>query len=324
MKIAVLDDYLGYSQVDADWGPLAGDVTVFREPIRKEDLPSVLAPFEAVCVMRERTPLPGSLIAALPKLRLIVTTGMRNFSIDMAAAGELGITVCGTASRTAATSHLAMTLILAAARNLIGNVNAVAAGGWQAEAGHDLEDLTLGLVGLGRLGAEVARLAAPFGVNLLAWSENLTEARCEDLGVGRAESLTDLLAASNVVSIHLVLSSRTKGLIDAEALARMKPDACLVNTSRGPIVDRDALLGALRDRTIRCAALDVFDEEPLPEDSPWRDTELIGDGRLILTPHIGYGARATYARMYSETAECVRAFADGAPIRVLVDPVGRP
>lgn len=317
MKIAVLDDYLGYSRVDADWGPHAGDVTVFRDPIPTDELPKVLAPFDVLCVMRERTPLPAELIAALPNLRLIVTTGMRNFSIAMDEAAARGITVCGTASRTAATSHLAMTMILASARNLIGHVNSVASGGWQVEAGNDLEELTLGLVGLGRLGAEVARLAAPFGVRLIAWSENLTEARCAELGVERAESLAALMGASDVISIHLVLSERTRGLIGAEALARMKPHGCLVNTSRGPIVDRDALLTALREERIGCAALDVFEEEPLPDDSPWRDSALMQEGKLLLTPHIGYGARATYARMYRETAECVRAFADGAPIRVL-------
>ncbi len=317
MKIAVLDDYLGYSGQYADWGPLAGEVTVFRDPIPSEELARRLAPFEVLCVMRERTPLPAALIEALPNLRLIVTTGMRNFSIDTAAAAARGITVCGTASRTAATAHLAMTLILVSARNLIGNVNTLARGGWQDEAGRDVEGLTLGLIGLGRLGAEIARLARPFGVEIAAWSQNLTQARCDEVGVMRADSLHDLLARSDIASIHLVLSDRTEGLIGAEALAAMRPDACLVNTSRGPIVARDALLSALRAGQLGCAAIDVFEEEPLPADSPWRDADLIDTGRLILTPHIGYGARATYARMYRETAECVRAFADGAPIRVL-------
>jgi phosphoglycerate dehydrogenase-like enzyme len=317
MKIAVLDDYLGYSDRFADWGDLDADVTVFRAPIPEADLAATLAPFDVLCVMRERTPMPAALIHALPRLKLIVTTGMRNLSIDMGAARARGITVCGTASRAAATAHLAMTLILLASRNLVANLGAVARGGWQAEAGRDLEGLTLGLIGLGRLGADVAALARPFGVKMVAWSQNLTDARAAEVGVSRAESLEALLEQADVASIHLVLSERTRGLIGAGQLARMKPDACLVNTSRGPIIDRDGLLDALRMGRLACAAIDVFDEEPLPADSPWRDADLIGSGRLILTPHVGYGALATYERMYRETAENVVAFARGAALRVI-------
>lgn len=317
MKIAVLDDYLGYSARFADWGDLGDDVTVFRAPIPAAELAATLAPFDVLCVMRERTPLPAALIDALPNLRLIVTTGMRNLSIDMEAARARGITICGTASRVAATSQLAMTLILAASRNLVGNLNSLARGDWQVEAGRDLEGLTLGLIGLGRMGAEVAALARPFGVKIVAWSQNLTDARCAEVGVGRADSLAALLEMADVTSIHLVLSERTEGLIGAAELARMKPDASLVNTSRGPIIDRDALLTGLRAGQLANAAIDVFEEEPLPADSPWRDADLIGSGRLILTPHVGYGALATYERMYRETAEDVRAFASGAPLRVI-------
>ena len=317
MKIAVLDDYLGYSDRFADWGDLGADVTVFRAPIPEADLAATLAPFDVLCVMRERTPMPAALIHALPRLKLIVTTGMRNLSIDMGAARARGITVCGTASRAAATAHLAMTLILLASRNLVANLGAVARGGWQAEAGRDLEGLTLGLIGLGRLGADVAALARPFGVKMVAWSQNLTDARAAEVGVSRAESIEAVLEQADVASIHLVLSERTRGLIGAGQLARMKPDACLVNTSRGPIIDRDGLLDALRMGRLACAAIDVFDEEPLPADSPWRDADLIGSGRLILTPHVGYGALATYERMYRETAENVVAFARGAALRVI-------
>ncbi len=317
MKIAVLDDYHGYAMRFGEWGALGADVTVFDKPIPEADLAETLAPFDVLCVMRERTPLPAALIHALPGLRLIVTTGMRNASIDMAAAAARGVTVCGTASRASATSHLAMTLILMAARNLVPNLNAVNRGGWQADAGRDLEGLTLGLVGLGRLGAAVADLARPFGMTLTAWSANLTDARCAEVGVTRAESLDVLLEGADVVSIHQVLSARTQGLIGAPQLARMKPDAVLVNTSRGPIVERDALLAALRAGCPGCAAIDVFDEEPLPADSPWRDGALIDSGRLILTPHIGYGALGTYERMYCETAEAVHAFASGTPMRVI-------
>ena len=317
MKIAVLDDYLGYSDRYADWGDLGGDVTVFHAPIPAAELSATLAPYDVLCVMRERTPLPADLIAALPNLRLIVTTGMRNLSIDMEVARARGITVCGTASRAAATAQLAMTLILVASRNLVGNLNSLARGGWQVDAGRDLEGLTLGLIGLGRLGADVAALARPFGVKMVAWSQNLTDARCAEVGVRRAESLGALLEQADVASIHLVLSERTTGLIGAAELAQMKPDASLVNTSRAPIIDRDALLTALREGRLANAAIDVFDEEPLSADSAWRDANLIAAGKLIATPHVGYGALATYERMYRETAECVRAFAAGAPLRVI-------
>jgi phosphoglycerate dehydrogenase-like enzyme len=317
MKIAVLDDYLGYSNRYADWGDLGGDVTVFRDPIPHGDLVATLSPFDVLCVMRERTPMPADLINALPNLRLIVTTGMRNLSIDMEATKQRGITVCGTASRAAATAQLAMTLILVASRNLVGNLNSLARGGWQVDAGRDLEGLTLGLIGLGRLGADVAALARPFGVKMVAWSQNLTDARAAEVGVTRADSLGALLEMADVTSIHLVLSERTTGLIGAAELARMKPDASLINTSRAPIIDREALLAALRTDQIANAAIDVFEEEPLPKDSPWRDAELIASGKLILTPHVGYGALATYERMYRETAEDVRAFIEGAPLRVI-------
>ena len=245
MKIAVLDDYLGYSDRYADWGALGNGVAVFRDHIPAESLAETLAPFEVLCVMRERTALPGALIDALPNLRLIVTTGMRNSSIDMAAARARGVTVCGTAGRTTATSHLAMALILAATRNLIPNVNSVAGGGWQTEAGRDLEGLKLGLIGLGSRGAAVADLARPFGMRLVAWSANLTDERCAEVGVERMDSLTALLSTCDVASIHLVLSERTQDLIGASELAAMKPDAVLVNTSRGPIVHQQSLIEAL-------------------------------------------------------------------------------
>ncbi len=316
MKIAVLDDYLGLSERFAGWGDMASGVTVFRAPMTG-DLVETLASFDVICAMRERTPLPADLIARLPNLKLIVTTGMRNAAIAVAEAKDRGITVSGTASRTTATSHLAMTLILAATRGLYPNARSVEAGGWQAPAGRDLHGLTLGLIGLGRLGAAVAALARPFGMEIVAWSENLTDARCHEVGVQRVASLTDLMARADVASIHLVLSDRSKGLVGAEALAAAKLDAVLVNTSRGPIIDTPALLDALRTDRLGCAALDVFDAEPLPADHPLRDEELIRRGKLLLTPHIGYGALRTYELMYRETGEAVHAFAAGSPIRTL-------
>lgn len=317
MKIAVLDDYLGLSSRFADWGALTPQVTVFRNPIPAEALAETLRPFDVLCVMRERTPLPASLIDALPNLRLIVTTGMRNGAIDIVAAQARGITVCGTASRTTATSHLAMTLILAAVRNLVPQVTALSDGGWQGPAGRDLHGLTLGLIGLGRLGAAVAELARPFGMNLIAWSENLTDARAAEVGVTRMATLQDLLRAADVASIHLVLSPRSRGLLGAAEFAQMKPDAVLANTSRGPIIDTDALLHALRSGRPGCAALDVFDEEPLGPSHALRDPGLTASGKLLLTPHIGYGALQTYEVMYRETAEDVRAWLGDAPVRVL-------
>ena len=317
VKIAVLDDYQRYANRFADWGELAEGVTVFDRKIPEDELADVLAPFDVICAMRERTPLPGSLIAALPNLKLIVTTGLRNASIDVEAARARGIPVCGTQSRAAATSHLAMTLILMATRGVYPAVRAVAGGGWASEAGRDLDGLVLGLVGLGRLGAAVAALARPFGVDLVAWSENLTEARAAEVGVRRAATLEDLLAQADIVSIHMVLSERTHHLIGRTELERMKPDAVLVNTSRGPIVDTSALLDALRAGQIGCSAIDVYDEEPLPAHSPFRDGDLIKSGRLLPTPHIGYGALATYEVMYRQTAENVRAWVAGSPIRVI-------
>ena len=315
MRIAVLDDYSGYSTRFANWGDLADAVTVFREPIPPADLVRKLVPFDVLCVMRERTPLPGDLIGALPNLSLIVTTGMRNNAIDIAAARARGVTVCGTTSRASATAHLAFTLILVAARNLLSEVQMLQSGGWQAEPGRDLDGLTLGLIGLGRLGEAVAKLAQPFGMNIVAWSHNLTAERCAEVGVVHADSLEHLLELSDVASIHLVLSDRTRSLIGATELARMKADAVLVNTSRAPIVDEAALLTALRAGRPARAALDVFEQEPLPADAAIRDKELVASGRLILTPHIGYGALETYRMMYAQTAENVRAWAEKCPIR---------
>ncbi|MCL5776997.1 D-2-hydroxyacid dehydrogenase family protein [Limibaculum sp. FT325] len=321
MKIAVLDDYQGVALESADWSVLEASgagITVFRDTLTDHRaLVERLAPFEVLAVMRERTPLPGSLIRSLPNLRLIVTTGARNLSIDLAAAAERGITVCGTESRGTTTAEMAMLLILALSRGLVREANAMAAGGWQAGLGRDLAGLRLGLVGLGRLGAQVAALARPFGMDIAAWSQNLTEARCAELGVERAPSLRALLEASDVVSIHLVLSERSRGLIGATELGWMKPDAFLVNTSRGPIADAHAVLDAMRAGRLGGAAIDVYDTEPVPRDDPIRDPQLIAEGRLLLTPHVGYVSRQTWEIFYRQTVEAIAAWMSGAPIRVL-------
>ncbi len=315
MKIAVLDDYQGVARELADWSRIDGEVQVFRDTISGPALVERLKPFDVVCLMRERTPFRADLIAALPNLRLIVTTGHRNQSIDVAAAAARGIPVCGTEGRAHTTAQLAMTMILAASRGIAREAISMRDGGWQAGLGRDLHGLTLGVIGLGRLGARVAELARPFGMEILAWSANLTDARCAEVGARRAPSLTALLEEADVATIHLVLSDRTRGLIGAPELAHMKPDALLVNTSRGPIVEWRALLDALRAGRPGAAAIDVYDEEPLPPNDALRDRALIDAGKLLLTPHIGYVGRQNYAVFYRQTVEAIEAWAQGAPIR---------
>jgi phosphoglycerate dehydrogenase-like enzyme len=315
MRIAILDDYQGMALGLADWDRLGAEVTAFRDTAAGPALIERLRPCDVVCLMRERTPMPAEVIAALPNLRLIVTTGRRNAAVDVAAAAARGIVVCGTESRAAATAQMSMTLILAASRGLMREATSMRGGGWQTGLGRDLDGTTLGVIGLGRLGAEVARLARPFGMEILAWSANLTETRCADLGVERAASLDALLGRADVATIHLVLSERTRGLIGGAELALMTPDAVLVNTSRGPIVDETALLAALRSGRPGCAAIDVYAEEPLAPDHPMRDRDLIDAGKLLLTPHIGYISRQTYELFYRQTVEAIEAWAKGEPIR---------
>jgi phosphoglycerate dehydrogenase-like enzyme len=320
MKIAILDDYHHHAAEYCDWGDLRAEVTIFHAPIPAETLAETLAPFDVICAMRERTPLDAALIGALPNLRLIVTTGLKNAAIDMAAAAARGIPVCGTPTRLEGTSQLAMMLMLNAMRGFQREADTLRGGGWQAVgAGRDLHGLTLGLIGLGRQGAGLAALARPFGMRLIAWSANLTDDRCAEVGgVERMPSLDALLAEADVASIHLILSARSRGLLGARELGLMKRDALLVNTSRGPIVDEAALLAALRKGTgPGMAALDVYDAEPLPAASPLRDAGLIANGRLLLSPHLGYATRQGYALMYRETASAVRAWAAGNPVMVL-------
>jgi phosphoglycerate dehydrogenase-like enzyme len=248
----------------------------------------------------------------LPGLRLLVTTGARNASIDVAAARELGITVCGTGAHPSGTAELTWGLIIAVARHLPQEDASVRAGGWQQSVGTDLAGGVLGVLGLGRLGERVARVGQAFGMDVLAWSQNLTPERAAEVGVRRASGLHELLETADVVTIHLQLSDRTRGLIGHGELARMKPTAILVNTSRGPIVDEAALVQALREGTIAGAGLDVFDTEPLPKHHPLRELR-----RAVLTPHLGYVTEATYQVFYRDAVEDVAAFLEGAPIRVL-------
>ncbi len=314
MQIAVLDDYQSLAQTFADWDRLGGRVAIefFSTPITDQAaLIERLQPFEVVCLMRERSPFPKAVIEALPNLRLIVTTGMKNAAIDIEAAVGRGITVCGTPSPGHATAELAFALVLALARNLVPQSNALHAGQWQRGIGRDLRGATLGVLGLGRLGSQIAQFGKAFGMEVIAWSENLTEARCAEAGVAYRDKKS-FFSEADFISIHLRLSERTRGLVGAEELYLMKPDAYLVNTSRAPIVDQKALERALIGDIIAGAALDVFDEEPLPADH-W----LLSTPKVLLTPHIGYVTRETYAIFYGETLAAVEAWLDGQPIRPL-------
>ncbi|MCH7584956.1 MAG: D-2-hydroxyacid dehydrogenase family protein [Acidobacteria bacterium] len=305
VEIAVIDDYQGVAHSFGDWSrlPSKARVTFFQDHCASEaDLVDRLAPFEIVGVMRERTAFPRSLLSQLPSLRLLITTGRRNSTIDMEAADDLGITVGFTNSPGHATAELTMALILSLARNLSVESGSVSAGGWQVGVGRDLRGANLGLVGLGRLGSQVAEFAKAFGMEVGAWSENLTQERCAEVGVAGL-SRDELFRSSDFVSVHLRLSQRTTGLVGAEEIEMMRPDAYLINTSRAAIVDEDALVQALTAGTIAGAALDVYEHEPLPQDHRFRATP-----RLLTTPHIGYVTRETYAVFYGEMVEAIAAY----------------
>jgi phosphoglycerate dehydrogenase-like enzyme len=309
-RIAVLDDYQRVARRFADWSRLDGhEVTFFHEPL--DEPGRVLAPFDVVCAMRERTPFPAELLERLPNLRLLVTTGQRNASIDLGAAARQGVTVCGTEGSWQATTELAFGLMLALARHIPQEYAAIRDGGWQTTVGVSLDGRTLGIVGLGRLGSAAARIGAAFGMRLIAWSENLTAERAAECGA-ELVSKDDLFAAADFVTIHLVLSRRTRGLIGARELGLMKPTAFLVNTSRGPIIDEAALLAALEGGTIAGAGLDVFDREPLPVDHPLRSAP-----NTALTPHLGYVTEDTYRLFFEQTVEDIEAFLAGQPVRVI-------
>jgi D-3-phosphoglycerate dehydrogenase len=312
---AVLDDYQNVALKMADWSTLSGDVEVkvFNEHLGDEaNVVKALVDFEIVCAMRERTPFPRPLMQKLPKLKLLITTGMRNASIDVAAAKERGITVCGTPNTGNPTSAIAFALILELARH-VGYESARMRAGvlWQSTIGLDLEGLTLGVLGLGKLGTRTAQIAKAFGMRVIAWSQNLTPDKCATAGVSYAGK-DDIFRQSDFISIHLVLSDRTRGLVGARELVRMKPSAYLINTSRGPIVNEAALVAALRDKKIAGAGLDVFDTEPLPLDHPFRKMD-----NVVITPHLGYVSVQNYRTFYGAIVEDIRAFLDGKPVRML-------
>ncbi|MGW7536740.1 D-2-hydroxyacid dehydrogenase family protein [Amycolatopsis sp. NPDC054798] len=312
MKIAILDDYQNVALQCAEWESLEAEIEVFTEPFAGPDeVVARLAGFDVVVAMRERTPFPAAVFDRLPELKLLVSTGRRNAAIDLDAAKRCGVVVSATGALAAPTVEHAWALILAGARNLPLEFRSMREGGWQVGLGMALRDKTLGLLGLGRLGTEVARIGQAFGMKPIAWSQNLTPERAAEHGV-TAVSKEDLFARADVLSVHLVLSERTRGLVGAAEFAAMKPTALLVNTSRGPIVDEPALLEALRGKKIAAAALDVYDVEPLPADHPLRELD-----NAILTPHIGYVSRETYEIFYGGAVEDIAAFQAGEPINVL-------
>lgn len=313
-KVGVLDDYQGVAPRLADWTRLDGraEVTFFRDHLADEDaLVERLAPFDALCLMRERTPFPRTLIDRLPNLKLLVTSGMWNRSIDLDAARDRGIVVCGTQVGSNAMVTLTFGLIFALAHRIVIEDRVVRAGGWQEGIGHDLSGKTLGLIGLGRIGGDVARIAPHFGLRVVAWSQNMTPERAAEFGAEYVDK-DELLRRSDIVSVQVVLSERTRGLIGARELSLMKPTAWLVNTSRGPLVDEAALVTALREKTIAGAGLDVYDIEPLPTDHPLRS-----EPNAILSPHIGYVTEEGYRLYYPQMLEDVEAWLTGAPIRTI-------
>lgn len=313
-RIAILDDYQNVALECADWRSLGDDVeiTVFDEHLPGEDaVAEAIGDFEVVVGMRERTPFPASLIERLPKLELLITTGMRNLSFDMEAARARGIPVCGTATSAGAAFEHTWALILALTKHITLEDRIMREGGWQAAINVGLEGRTLGVLGLGKLGSKVAAVGRAFGMEIIAWSENLTDARAAECDATRVDK-DALFEQADIVTIHLVLSDRTRGLVGKRELSLMKPTAYLVNTSRGPIVDESALLDALDGKRIAGAGIDVYDIEPLPAHHPLRRMP-----NTVLTGHTGYVIREAYERAYGEAVENIAAWRAGKPIRVL-------
>ncbi|WP_285415443.1 D-2-hydroxyacid dehydrogenase family protein [Pseudomonas sp. efr-133-TYG-5] len=314
VRIAVIDDWQDVARDVLDWSVLdsLGEVSFVHDyPADNATLAERLARYEVICVMRERTRFDADLLGRLPNLKLLVTGGMRNAALDLPAAAARGIQVCGTDSYKHAAPELTWALIMAATRNLVKEANALRDGHWQQGLGGDLHGKTLGILGLGSIGQRVAQFGQVFGMRVIAWSENLTAERAAQAGVGYV-SKQELFAQADVLSVHLVLSERSRGLVDAQALAWMKPTALLVNTARGPIVDEAALIKALQKQRIGGAALDVYDQEPLPALHPFRTLD-----NVLATPHVGYVSRQNYQQFFSQMIEDIQAWSAGNPIRLL-------
>jgi phosphoglycerate dehydrogenase-like enzyme len=306
-KIAVLDDYQNAALKSADWSVLGhrADITVFKDHLADpEAVIERLLPFDVICVMRERSPLPRNIIERLPNLKLIASTGAGNASIDVAAAGDCGIEVVHTGYRSDPAIEFTWALILASARHIATESNSVRSGGWQVTVGADLRGKTLGVLGLGRIGSEVARIGRAFGMNLIAWSQNMTPQAAEAVGATLV-SKNQLFEQADFLTIHVVFSSRTRGLIGAAELARMKPSARLVNTSRGPIVEERELIRVLKNKQIAGAAIDVFNIEPLPPDHPFRALD-----NVLATPHIAYVSQDLYKTFYEDTVSNIGKWLD--------------
>jgi phosphoglycerate dehydrogenase-like enzyme len=309
MKLAILDDYQNVALSMADWSAVErkAEITVFTDHVAdRDELLARLEPFDAVCVMRERTPLPREVIERLPRLKLIASTGPGNASIDYAAAAERNIDVTATGYSSTSTVELTWALIMASSRNLVDECTSVRSGGWQTSVGRELDGQVLGILGLGSIGSKIARIGTCFGMTVIAWSQNLDTAKAE-AGGATLVSKDDLFGRSDTLSIHLKLSDRTRGLVGADELALMKPTSWLVNTSRGPIVDETALIEALTNRSIGGAALDVFDTEPLPGDDPLRRLP-----NALVTPHIGYVAEKLYRTFFEDAAASIDDWLDAA------------
>ena len=306
-KIAVLDDYQSVALESADWSVLRdrADIAVFQDHLADpEALIERVLPFDVVCVMRERTPLPRNIIERLPNLKLIASTGAGNASIDVVAAGDHGIAVVHTGYRSDPTIEFTWALILAAARHIVTESNSVRSGGWQQTVGTDLGGKTLGVLGLGRIGSQVARVGNAFGMNLIAWSQNMTPEAAKAAGAILV-SKDELFEQADILTIHLVLSRRTRGLVGAAELERMKPTALLINASRGPIVEEEALISVLKSKRIAGAAIDVFDIEPMPPSHPFRKLD-----NVLATPHLGYVSHGLYKTFYEDTVVNIRKWFD--------------
>ncbi|NMG39579.1 D-2-hydroxyacid dehydrogenase family protein [Chelativorans sp. ZYF759] len=317
LRCAILDDYQDHALSAADWGSLKDrvEITRFDRHLGDEDaVAAALSEFEIVVAMRERTPFPATLLQRLPKLRLLVTTGMANAAIDLKAARARGIDVAGTRSSIGPAAELAWGLLLSLMREIPREIANLRAGGdqWQLSVGRDLKEKTLGVVGLGKLGSRVARYGKAFDMDVLGFTRTDAAARCAELGIGHAETLDELLERSDVVSLHLTLTAETRHIIGARELGLMKSDSVLINTSRGPLIDEAALIAALEKGQIGGAGLDVFDSEPLPADHPFRRLP-----NVLATPHLGYVTRDNFAIQFPEVVEDIATWLDGRPVRVL-------
>jgi D-3-phosphoglycerate dehydrogenase len=317
MKLAILDDYQRVALKMADWSNIASrcEIDVIDRPLQvPEEAARVLAPYDIVCMLRERTAGPRSLIEKLPNLKLLAITGLSHRTLDMAAATEHGVLVCHSSAHAGAhqgTPELTIGLIFAATRHIPQEDRRTREGRWQGSVGTQVFGRTLGIVGLGRIGHKVARVAQTLDMKVIAWSQNLTAASAAEAGVTRVEK-DELFARSDIVTLHLVLGDRTRGIVGAHELSLMKPTAYLINTARGPLVDEAALVATLQQRRIAGAALDVFWQEPIPANHP-----LLALDNVVLTPHLGYVVEESYRAFYGDIVEAVRAWLDGKPIRML-------